>query len=88
MKRIVRCDSPTAMDQADATVNIYFTRAIQHIDHAFGAGYAREQPRLVSAFIVACASDLNTSLITKALEDIGEAVAMCADALNGQRKRL
>jgi hypothetical protein len=43
-------------------------RAIKHIDGAFGEGYARKNPNLVTAFITASGADFNVSVLCKTLQ--------------------
>lgn len=72
--RIQFVDAGTLMRQAPATIYEYFTEAIRVIDAAFGEGYAKKHPELVSAFITACTQDFETAMKAKYLSVLSDSI--------------
>lgn len=64
---ILFVDDTHLMYQASMTVGEYLVEAQQRIDSLFGEDYAADNPRLVAAFITACAMDFDTAMRTKAV---------------------
>lgn len=58
-------DASSAVKQAGETVESYFLYAIYAIDEEFEEGYAKRNPKLIAAYIKACAMDFNTWAITE-----------------------
>ena len=73
--------SDNAMRQAPATIQLYMNEGIKMIDASLGEGYAKRNPELLAAFLIACAHDFHSSTVNDAvyavtdeLEIIGNAV--------------
>lgn len=62
--------SMKSLIQASDNIELYLHDAIVRIDRNLGAGYAREHPELLAAFIQACAIDSSGGLLLKALEKL------------------
>lgn len=59
-------DDDTAGDAAIGYTDQFLDAAVKKIDKKFGAGFAKEHPVLVQAYISTCASNLH-SFMTSAL---------------------
>lgn len=75
-------DAQSSMNQAPATIDFYFSKAINKIDTEFGEGYAKNHPELVAAYLQACVSDYRASRmevvgneLNAALRDISGSIA-------------
>jgi hypothetical protein len=82
----IEADFDQLMRQAPETVEIYLFEAQTKIDKVFGAGYAKEHPELVGAFIQAASVDFQASSISKvigeALHEIANSINLLTDATN------
>jgi hypothetical protein len=56
--------------QSHATADSHLAHAIESVDKHFGAGYAKQWPNVVIAFMNAAASDFQTSAKLKVAESI------------------
>jgi len=59
----------TLLDQATATADTYFIRAIAAIDKRLGEGYAKAHPELISAFMVTAGKDFTTAATIVAVQE-------------------
>ncbi len=73
MDRITN-DAATLMRQAPMTAQTYLIDAIKSIDLAFGDGYAKKHPVLVSAYIQTCAIDFATGVLAGVVQDFAASV--------------
>jgi hypothetical protein len=70
--RRVHADSATLLRQASMTASTYLGEAIESIDGRLGAGYAKQHPELIAAFMQAAALDFGAAVIAGGLEEIAE----------------
>ncbi len=70
----ITASADTLMSQAPETIGVYLRQADNWINRVFGEGYAKRNPQLVAAFISAAASDFNTALVCKTIEECVERV--------------
>lgn len=68
--------------QAPFTAEEYMLDAIKAIDNRFGKGAAQKHPELIGAFMKTAASDFNTMMMYKALEQVSLALSEVAIANN------
>lgn len=82
----ITADFDQLMEQAPETVELYMFAAVAKIDKVFGAGYAKQHPELVGAFIQAAAIDYKASsdgkVIGEALNDIAESLNSVSAAIS------
>jgi hypothetical protein len=64
--------------QAIYTTTSYMSDAIRQIDQQFGDGYARENPKLVAAFMKTCSSEMLASSILVASQKIAHGLESAA----------
>ena len=77
-------DSHELMNQAPSTINSYLLEGIGFIDRAFATeGYAKNHPELLGAFITACSSDCNASIIAKEIGNAIHELCNSVDSLPG-----
>jgi hypothetical protein len=67
-------DAADAVEQAGATIGQYLHQAINEIDRALGAGYAKKNPELIAACVSAQTLDFNSVALTSALYAISDAI--------------
>jgi hypothetical protein len=72
--RRIEADSETLLRQASMTASEYLDRAVESIDTLLGAGYAKQHPELIGAFMQAAAIDLGTAVIAGAIEEVAESL--------------
>ena len=59
-------DSNILVGQTPETNAIYLKAAIEKIDNRLGREYAKNHPELIGAFIISCAIDFHSSMLTLA----------------------
>lgn len=67
-------DADTLMRQAPMTADLYLRKAVQSIDEVFGAGYAKEHPEIVAAFMQACTVDFATVMASNSVDRLADAI--------------
>ena len=75
-------DAQNSMNQAPMTVDFYLDKAIKSIDQALGAGYAKDHPELVSAYIRGCIEDYKASRLEDMSEKFGAIVRDLSESIN------
>ena len=75
MQRIT-ADFETMLEQAPTAANAYMVEGKDKIDTSFGKGYAKKNPTLLAAFMLAsaidCASVTIAQQITDAIDKLGK----------------
>jgi hypothetical protein len=68
----VFADDDTAGETAISYTDQFFDAAVKKIDKKFGAGFAKEHPTLVQAYVSTCASNLHSFMTSvMALQSLG-----------------
>jgi hypothetical protein len=75
MTERIMADSETLFKQAPMTAKSYMIDAVIAIDKWFEEeGYAKNHPELVAAFMEACALDLGSAIIARAIETLADEI--------------
>ena len=70
---------PDLYSQAFETARECFGKAIRVIDEEFGEGYSKKHPEIVGMYMQTIVADLNTSVIGKKLQEIGDSLDCIAE---------
>ncbi len=75
----ITADWKKLMEDGAGAASYFLSRAIESIDGQFGAGYSKQHPELVGAFMNAAAKDSAANTISKCIQQHAEELA---DGLN------
>jgi hypothetical protein len=68
----IEAGNSTLMRQAQMTAHTYMVQAVHDIDEVMGKGYAKSHPELIAAYMQTSAADLGASVITRAIQQLGD----------------
>jgi hypothetical protein len=71
----ITADFATLMRQAPMTAHDWMQQAVRDIDELFGEGYAKENPDLVGHYLMTCAIDYGSGVLSKCITDAIDGIA-------------
>lgn len=69
------------MDDAPATVAVYFNKAVEMVEYKFGAEFAQNNAGLIGALVNAMASDFSGGAFGKAIGEVADNLQMISGSL-------
>lgn len=81
MPEFIEANLDTLFTLAQSRTESYLRTAETQIDEVFGAGYAREHPELIAAFMKTASDEFTRTATAKVLQNLGYALESVADAL-------
>jgi len=75
------CEEWEAMRQAGMTIGQYLSQAEEEIDRRFGEGFAKKNPNLVGACVMAQATDFKTVSLVAAIGWVADAQNSAAEII-------
>lgn len=81
MPEFIEANLDTLFTHAQTRAESYLRTAETQIDAVFGAGYAKEHPELIAAFMKTASDEFTRITTAKVLQNMGYALDSIADAL-------
>lgn len=81
MPEFIEANLDTLFTLAQSRTESYLRAAETQIDAVFGAGYAREHPELIAAFMKTASDEFTRTATAKVLQNLGYSLDSVADAL-------
>ncbi|MNQ93168.1 hypothetical protein [Achromobacter deleyi] len=81
MAEFIEANLDTLYTLAQVRAESYLRTAETQIDAVFGAGYAKEHPELIAAFMKTASDEFTRTATAKVLQNVGYALDSIADAL-------
>lgn len=84
MPEFIEANLDTLFTLAQSRTESYLRAAETQIDAVFGAGYAREHPELIAAFMKTASDEFTRTATAKVLQNLGYSLDSVADALRAR----
>ena len=84
MPEFIEANLDTLFTLAQSRTESYLRAAETQIDAVFGAGYAREHPELIAAFMKTASDEFTRTTTAKVLQNLGYSLESVADALRAR----